>query len=238
MSALVDAWAAVVSSPVFGILLTLAAYQVGRSAWQRAGRNPWVNPVLVAVAVIGVFLGLTGIDYATYAEGGDVVALLLGPAVVALAWPLHQELVLVRKAAAPILAGVVVGSGAAVVSAVALTRLLGGTEELAVSMAPKTATTPVAIALAQEVGGVPALTAVLTVLTGILGAAAGPWVLTRVRITDRRVRGLAVGVASHGIGTGQMLHESRTEGAFSGLAMALTALATSLWVPLLVPLLS
>lgn len=231
------AWDAVAGSPVLGVALTLAAYQLGRTAYLRSGGNPLVNPVLLAILLVGGALWVTGIDYEQYLEGGRLVALLLGPATVALAWPLHQELPLVRRAALPILAGVVVGSGVAAALAISLTRALGGAESLALSMAPKSATTPVAMALAEANGGVATLAAVLTILTGILGAVAGPWVLTRLRVHDPRVRGLAVGVASHGIGTAQMLHESRTAGAFAGLAMGLTALATSLWVPLLVPLL-
>jgi len=131
-----------------------------------------------------------------------------------------------------------VGSGAAIVVAILATRLLGGSEELALSMAPKSTTTPVALALSESIGGIPSLTAVLTILTGIVGAVIGPRVLTLLRVRDHTVRGLAVGASSHGIGTAQMLQESRTEGAFSGLAMALTALATSIWLPVLVPLLT
>jgi predicted murein hydrolase (TIGR00659 family) len=228
----------VTTSPVFGVLLTLGAYQAARTTWRRLGHHPLLNPVLVAIALVGLVLWVTGVDYDTYFKGGSLIALLLGPATVALAWPLHLELRLVREAAVPIVAGVVLGSGVAVASAVLVTRLLGGSHELVLSMAPKTTTTPVAIALTQTIGGVPALTAVLTILTGILGASAGPRLLTLVRVRDKRVRGLAVGVSSHGIGTAQMLHESRTEGAFSGLAMALTALATSAWLPVLVPLLT
>jgi putative effector of murein hydrolase len=179
-----------------------------------------------------------GIDYDTYLRGGSMISLLLGPAVVALAWPLHLELALVRRTLLPVVVGVAIGSGVAVASAVLVTAGLGGDAALTDSMAPKTATTPVAIALSEQIGGVPALTAVLTILTGILGAVAGPRVLTWLRFRDRRVRGLAVGVASHGIGTAQMLVESRTEGAFAGLAMALTALATSVWVAVLVPVLT
>jgi len=231
-------WSAVVDSPVLGLAVTLAAYQLGRLAWRRSGGRPWINPVLLAILLVAAFLEVTGIDYATYMEGGSVIALLLGPATVALAWPLHCELPLVRRAALPVLTGVVVGAGVAVTSAVLLTRLAGGGHALVLSMAPKSTTTPVAIALSSTIGGVPSLTAVLTILAGITGAVAGPRVLDLVRVRDPRVRGLAVGVASHGIGTAQMLHESRTAGAFSGLAMALSALATSVWVPLLVPLLT
>jgi predicted murein hydrolase (TIGR00659 family) len=233
-----DAWSAVSTSPVLGVALTLAAYQLARVLWLRTGNHPGVNPVLIAIVLVGTFLWVTGIDYDTYMRGGSVIALLLGPATVALAWPLHLEMTLVRRAVVPILVSIALGSAVAILVAVTTTELLGGSEELARSMAPKSTTTPVAIALSSTIGGIPALTAVLTILTGITGAVIGPRVLTLMRVRDRTVRGLAVGVSSHGIGTAQMIQESRTEGAFSGLAMALTALATSIWLPLLVPLLT
>jgi predicted murein hydrolase (TIGR00659 family) len=233
-----EAWTAVSASPVFGVTLTLAAYQLARRLWLRAGNHPAVNPVLIAIVLVALVLWVTDVDYDTYMTGGSVIALLLGPATVALAWPLHLEMALVRRAVLPILVGVTTGSGVAVVVAMSTTRVLGGSAELATSMAPKSATTPVAIALSETVGGIPSLTAVLTILTGILGAVIGPRVLSWMRVRDKTVRGLAVGVSSHGIGTAQMIQESRTEGAFSGLAMALGALATSVWVPVLVPLLS
>ncbi|HET6562976.1 MAG TPA: LrgB family protein [Marmoricola sp.] len=231
----VEAWDAVRSSPVFAVALTLAAYRAGTWLRGRSGGSAWVNPVLVAIVVVGTTLWAVDVDYGTYLEGGSIIAIFLGPATVALAWPLHLELRLVRRSAGPLLSAIVVGSGVAVVVAVVVTRSLGGDELLARSMAPKSTTTPVAIALSETVAGVPALTAVLTILTGILGAVAGPRLLTLLRVRDERVRGLAVGVSAHGIGTAQMLQESRTAGAFSGLAMALSALASSVWVPLLVP---
>ncbi len=233
-----DAWTAVTTSPIFGIVVTLGAYQLALSLRRRAGGHPLVNPVLVAIVVVGAVLWVTGVDYDTYFRGGSVIALLLGPATVALAWPLHLEMALVRRAVLPILLGVAAGAAVAIVVAYTSTRLLGGSEKLALSMAPKSTTTPVALALSETVGGVPALTAVLTVLTGVTGAVLGPRVLTLLRVRNKLVRGLAVGTASHGIGTAQMIQENRTEGAFSGLAMALSALATSLWLPVLVPLLA
>ncbi len=232
-----EAWDAVRTSPVLAVALTLAAYRTGTWLRERSGGSAWVNPVLVAIVMVGAALWALDVDYATYMQGGSVVALFLGPATVALAWPLHLELTLVRRSAGPLLSAIVVGSGVAVVAAVVVTGWLGGDEPLTRSMSPKSTTTPVAIALSETVAGVPALTAVLTIVTGILGAVAGPRLLTLLRVRDQRVRGLAVGVSAHGIGTAQMLHEGRTAGAFSGLAMALTALATSVWVPLLVPLL-
>jgi predicted murein hydrolase (TIGR00659 family) len=232
-----EAWDAVRTSPVLAVALTLAAYRAGTWLRDRSGGSAWVNPVLVAIVLVGAALWALDVDYDTYMEGGSVIALLLGPATVALAWPLHLELALVRRAAGPLLSAVVIGSGVAVLVAVAVTRWLGGDEPLARSMAPKSTTTPVAIALSETVAGVPALTAVLTIVTGIVGAVAGPRLLTLLRVGDARVRGVAMGVSAHGIGTAQMLHEGRTAGAFSGLAMALAALASSVWVPLLVPLL-
>jgi predicted murein hydrolase (TIGR00659 family) len=232
------AWDVVTASPVFGVALTLAAYQAARWLWLRTGRHPLANPVLVAVAIIGVTLRAGDVPFGHYLRGGSLITFLLGPATVALAWPLHQELGRVRRAAVPVLAGVTLGAGTAVAVGIWLTRILGGSDALARSMAPKSATTAVSVSIARSIDAIPSLTAVLTILAGILGAVAGPRLLTLLRIRDPRARGLAVGVASHGIGTAQMLHENRTAGAFSGLAMALSALATSLWVPVLVPLLT
>lgn len=220
-----------VSSPLFGILVTLAAYAVGRWAQRRTG-SPLVQPVFVAILLIGGLLLALDIDYADYLEGAAYVGFWLGPATVALALPLHAELSLVRRSALPLAIGLLVGSAVSIVSAVLLTRWAGGTEALQLTMAPKAATTPVSIAIAEQVGGIPALTAVITIVTGIIGAMVGPWVLDRVGVRDKRARGIALGTTSHGIGTARALQESVTEGAFSALTMALAALATSALVPL------
>jgi predicted murein hydrolase (TIGR00659 family) len=220
---------------LFGLTLTLGGYAVGRWAHRRTG-SPLLQPVLVAIVLVGAVLMLTDVPYADYLAGGRFVGFWLGPATVALALPLHQEWHLVRRAAVPILVGVVAGAVVSIGSAVLLTRVAGGDRTLQLTMAPKAATTPVSLALSAQVGGVPALTAVLTILAGITGATVGPWVLDRLRIRDLRARGIALGAVSHGIGTSRALQESRTEGAFSALSMALTALATSLLVPLLLKL--
>lgn len=235
---LAGAWETLVASPVFALTLTLAVYEAARRGWERLGRPALLNPVLVSIVVIGAVLALVGLDYDTYASGTTLITLLLGPATVALAWPMHRELRLVREAAVPVLAAVLAATAAAVVTALLLTGLAGGPEELALSMAPKTTTTPVAIALSEQVGGIAALTAVLTVATGVLGAALGVPVLRALRLRDPRVTGLAVGASAHGIGTAGVAHLGRTTLAFAGLGMALATLATSLWVAVLVPLLT
>jgi predicted murein hydrolase (TIGR00659 family) len=226
------------TSPLFGITLTLVAYKAARVLWERTGRHPSLNPVLVAIVLAGGTLLMLGVDYEDYMAGGRYIALLLGPATVALALPLHYEAGLVRKAAGPILAGLLAGSAVSIVVAYWVTSGLGGDEALALSMAPKAATTPVSISLAESIGGIPALTAVFTIIAGVLGAVAGPALLSLLRFRDVRVRGLAIGAASHGIGTSRALEDHPTEGAFSGLAMGLNALATAILLPLLLLLVS
>ena len=231
-----ETWTWLTTSPLLGLTLTVGAYAAGRWVHRRTG-NALLQPVLVAVVLVGGVLLLADVPYDDYLNGGRFVAFWLGPATVALALPLHEEWHLVRRAAVPILTGVVVGAAVSITSAVLVTRLAGAGRTLQLTMAPKAATTPVSLAVSAQIGGIPALTAALTIIAGITGAVAGPWVLDRLGVRDLRARGIALGAASHGIGTSRALQESRTEGAFSALSMALTALATSLLVPLLLHLL-
>lgn len=225
-----------VSSPLFGILVTLAGYGIGRWA-QRRTRSPLLQPVFVAILLIGTLLLVLDVDYQDYLRGASYVGFWLGPATVALALPLHRELVLVRRTVVPLAIGLLAGTVTSIVSAVLLTRWAGGTEALQLTLAPKAATTPVSLAISHEVGGIPALTAVITIVAGITGAMLGPWVLDRVGVHDKRARGIALGTTSHGIGTARALQEGVTEGAFSALSMALAALATSALVPVVLLLL-
>ena len=231
-----ETWHWLATSPLFGLTLTLAAYAAGRWAHRRTG-HPLLQPVVVAIVLVGAVLVLADVPYPDYLHGGSFVGFWLGPATVALALPLHQEWQHVRRAAVPVLTGVLVGAAVSTASAVLVTRAAGGSRALELTMAPKAATTPVSIAVSAQVGGIPALTAVLTIIAGITGAMAGPWVLDRLRVRDLRARGVALGAVSHGIGTSRALQDSRTEGAFSALSMALTALATSVLVPILALLL-
>jgi predicted murein hydrolase (TIGR00659 family) len=233
-----DTWQWLTGSPLFGVTLTLAAYWLGRWVFRRTAGNAFAQPVLVAIVLVSGVLLATGVSYGDYMVGGGLISFLLGPATVALALPLHQEWDRVRRSVVPVLVGVALGALTSVSTAVLVTGWLGGDERLQETLAPKAATTPVSIALAEQLGGIASLTAVLTIFAGITGAVLGPWVLTVLRVRDEEARGIAIGATSHGIGTARALHEGRTEGAFSGLAMALTALATALVVPWLVPLLA
>jgi len=220
------------SSPLFFVLLSLAAYRLGREAKDRTGGHALAQPVLVAMVVIGLVLTALDVGYQTYRDGTELIAFWLGPATVALAVPLHRNVHRLKGFVLPMLIAIPVGAVASIVLGAATVQLLGGSDELVRTMAPKAATTPVSIALSQANGGIPALTAVLTIVIGIVGAVAGPALLTLLRIRDRRARGLAMGAVSHGVGTSRSLHDDETEGAFAGLSMGLTALATSLLLPI------
>lgn len=234
---LAEIWVYLSASPLLGLTVTLLAYQGAWWLYRRAGFHPLANPVLLAVAALVLLLKLTGTPYQTYFDGAQFVHFLLGPATVALAIPLYTQLPKLRALAFPLLAALLAGSLTASVSAVAIGKLFGASEASLLSLAPKSVTTPIAMGIAERIGGLPSLTAVLVITTGILGAVSARFIYQALGIADHAVRGFAVGVASHGIGTARAFQVSEQAGAFSGLAMGLNALLTALLVPLLIPLL-
>jgi len=227
----------VVESPVFLVALTLATYRVGCRVRDATGAHALAQPVLVAIVLTGGTVLALDVDATTYADGVQVISFWLGAATVALAVPLHRQAARLKGFLVPMLVAVPLGVVTSVVSVVLLARWTGADEVLVRTLSPKAATTPVSIQLSQTAGGIPSLTAALAIAVGILGAVAGPAVLTLARVTDRRARGLALGGVSHGIGASRALVEDQTEGAFAGLSMGLTALATSLLLPLLLSIL-
>ena len=228
-----DIWVYLAASPLLHLTLTVFAYLGGDWLYRRSGRKALFNPVLIAVLALVGLLVTTGVPYKRYFEGAQFVHFLLGPATVALAIPLYRQVHRIRGSWLAISIALFVGSLVAVMSAVGIGWLMGASRDVLVSLAPKSVTTPVAMGISEKLGGLPSLTAVLVILTGILGAVIGSWLLTLIRIRDQRAVGLAIGVASHGIGTARALQLGELAGAFSALAMGLNALATSLLVPLL-----
>ena len=224
-----------VHTPLFGIGLTLVIYLLAQKLYRRVN-SVWANPVLVAIVTIIIFLKIAGIDYFDYARGGDMVLFLLGPSVVALAIPLYQRRDEIWKRKKPIMFGVFAGSLSSIVSACGLAWILGGSEKVILSLAPKSVTTPIAISIVEKIGGIAPLTAALVVLTGCLGAVCGPELCKRVGIKSPVSVGLAMGVSSHGIGTARMLELDRLSGAVSGLAIGLNGLMTTFLLPILMML--
>lgn len=236
MTGFAEIWSYLSQGPLLWLTATLAAYAVGDALFRAAGRRPWVNPVLLAVAILGTLLYLTATPYATYFQGAQFVHFLLGPATVALALPLLDNLARLRRAALPVLAALLTASTTAAGSALAIASAFGIEGQTLASLAPKSATAPVAIGISEGLGGSPTLTAVLVILTGITGAVVATPLLNLLRIRDWRARGFAVGVTSHGIGTARAFQVHPTAGAFAGLGMALNALATALIAPLVLSL--
>jgi len=227
-----ELWPEFFSSQPFGLALTVGAYALVVSVARRLGGPAWLNPVLWSVGLIVAILLLARIDYADYMRGGGIVTAFLGPAVVALAVPLHQNRAQIRRALPGALAAVGIGSLAGIIATVVLARLFGASPATILAVAPKHATSPVALAVSELAGGPGELAAVIAILTGILGAAVGPWLLRVMRIDDERHRGLAIGVSSHAIGTARALEEGPVAGSFSVVGMVLAVVAVTLLVPM------
>lgn len=233
MTRLGDIWVYLSATPLLHLTMTLLAYRAGLALYQKSGQNTLLNPVLLAILIIVSLLTLTGTRYDAYFAGAQFVHFLLGPATVALALPLYRQVQRLRELGGAVFVSIVSGSLVAAGSAVGIGWLLGATRESLLSLAPKSVTAPVAMGITEQLGGLPSLTAVLVILTGILGAMFGPIVLNLIGIKDWATRGLALGTASHGIATARALQVNEVAGAFAGLAMGLNALATAILLPLL-----
>jgi predicted murein hydrolase (TIGR00659 family) len=236
--AILDIWVYLSAGPLLWLTATLIAYIAAFRLYQRSGFNPLLNPVAGAVILLVGMLWLTGTDYRTYFDGAQFVHFLLGPATVALAVPLYTHFARVRRAALPMLAALLAGSLAAVGSAVGIALALGGSMQTVASLAPKSVTTPIAMGISEQIGGLPSLTAVMVILTGIVGAMSGGPLFDLMGIRDWRARGFAIGLAAHGIGTARAFQVNQVAGTFAGIAMGLNGLVTAILAPLLLGLLS
>jgi predicted murein hydrolase (TIGR00659 family) len=235
---LLDIWVYLSGSPLLWLTVTVVAYVIADWISAKSGRNPLVNPVVIAIALVGGLLVATGTGYRTYFDGAQFVHFLLGPATVALAIPLVRHLGTVRRMLLPMLAALLAGAVTAIVSAVGIAALLGAPREVLIALAPKSVTAAIAMAISRELGGEPALTAVLVILTGILGAILVTPLFNALGIRAWEARGFAVGLASHGIGTARAFQVNPVAGLFAGLAMALNAVLTALIVPPLLQLMA
>ncbi len=225
-------WAYLSQLPILGLSLTLACFALSEWIYRKCNRSPLANPVLLSIILVSLGLWLLETNYEDYFEGAKYIHFLLGPATVALAVPLYKNLHHIRDSLLPIFVTILLGGSFAIISGVGVAYLLGASETTLLSLAPKSVTAPVAMGLSEIIGGTPSLTAVLVILSGVVGAVLGGPVLTLFRVKSKRARGLAIGIASHGIGTARKLSIDETAGAFSGLAMGLNALATAILLPL------
>lgn len=225
-------WASLADAPVLETGVTVFAFLAAIRIARRGGNHPLLNPTLLAIILISLGLEVTRIPYETYLHGADVIHFMLGPAVVLLAVPLFRQRAVIRSSARLIAAGLAAGLPLGILSAVAIAWALGATSQTILSLAPKSVTAGIAVGISEQIGGLQTLTIVLVIMTGITGAVLGPMLARLARIEDPRIVGLAMGIASHGIGTARALQINETAGAFSGLAMSLNGVLTAILLPL------
>lgn len=230
-------WVYLSADPLFWLTLTVVVWLVSDRIAVAFGRHPVVNPVLIAIVLVGAVLRLTGTPYKAYFEGAQFVHFLLGPATVALGVPLWRNRAVVRREIVPMVGALVVGSVVAIASAIGIASAFSASRAVVVSLAPKSVTAPVAMAISESLGGLPALTAALVITTGIIGAVVVTPTMNALGIRDWAARGFAVGLASHGLGTARAFMVHPIAGVFAGIAMGLNAIVTAILVPVIVGLL-
>lgn len=231
-------WAHLADTPLFWLCFTLLAYILAVAVHRRAGGHPLLLPVLTAVIVVVAFLAATGTPYPVYARHTWFLQFLIGPATVALAIPLYGQLDRLKRMLVPVAVALLAGCLTAVVSAVGIAWALGGSFATQASVAPKSATMPIAMEVAGLNGGLPALTTIAVAITGIAGAIMAGVLLRALRVNDPAVQGFALGLSAHAIGVARAFQANETAGAFAALGMGLNGIATALAVPLLFALLA
>lgn len=222
-----------VNTPLFGILISLIAFQIGSLLYKKT-RLSILNPLPVAIILVILFLLYFEIDFETYNLGGEYISFFLGPATVVLAVPLYRKIGLLKTNALPILAGITTGCVAVIVSIFLLSNLLGLEELISKSLFPKSVTAPIGLEISKQIGGLPSITMAGIMITGIVGVILGPVICRYFGIKDKVAVGIAIGTASHALGTTRAIELGETEGAMSGLAIGLAGIITVFLVPLLV----
>ncbi len=228
-----DIWVYLSARPLLWLTVTLIAYVIADAIAEHFNRPAILNPVPMAAGALIIILSVSGTPFSTYFEGAQFIHFLLGPATVALAVPLFQHIGPVRRNLLPMAGALVAGSLTAIMTAMGVAWALSLPLPVIISIAPKSVTTPIAMGIAETLGGIPTLAAVLVILTGILGATLVTPLLNLLRIKDYAARGFAVGIAAHGIGTARAFQVNEMAGAFAGIAMGLNGALTAFLLPLL-----
>ena len=221
-------WHAIAAQPAIGVAATVCAYSLAVRINRACGGNPLANPTLVAIVMLAVGIKVVGLDYASYAQSAAYLSFMLSPAVVLLAVPLFRQRRLVQESGSIIVGALAVGLPTGVGTAVGIAWLLGADWRTLLSLAPKSTTA----GISEKIGAIPALTAVLVIMTGIVGAVCGPYAMRRLGINDPRAVGLGMGISAHGIGTARALQIGEVTGAFAGLGMGLNGIMTAIVLPI------
>lgn len=228
-----EIWVYLSGSPLFALILTLTAYQIGSYLYQKTDKYPLANPVAIAVIVVAVVLNLVDMPYQKYFEGAQFVHFLLGTATVSLAVPIYRGIAVLKTRLVPLMIALLCGGVVSIVSAVGIATLMGADAAIIGAFYPKSVTAPIAMGVAERLGVSPTLTAVFAVITGILGAMLGSSILNFLGMKAWWQRGFAMGVAAHGIGTSRAFAVHPEAGTYASLAMGLHGIAGALLIPLL-----
>jgi len=220
----------ILTSEVSILAFTLGIY-VGATWVYRKTKFALLHPVLVTIAVIIALLLIFKVDYLTYQKGSHLIDFMLGPSVVALGYTLYTQIASIKENLVSIMTALFVGSITGIGSVLILAKILGSSHELAVTLAPKSVTTPIAMAISERFGGIPSMTAIVVIAIGIVGGIAGPWVLRILKVDSKIAIGLALGASAHGLGTARAMELGAIEGAIGGLAIGIMGLMTALIAP-------
>lgn len=218
---------------LFALILTLGIYLASRQASNRLNDHPLLSPAVLSILVISAILLIFKIPYRDYFQGARPIHFMLGPATVSLALPLYSQLEKLKRLLVPLCVALLIGSAIGIFSAVLIGAGFGLPHQILLSLAPKSVTTPIAMGVSEKIGGIASLSTVFVMITGLFGAAIATSVLNLVKVKDPAVRGFALGLSSHGLGTARAFQVSAVAGAFAGLAMALNGLTTAILIPLL-----
>lgn len=220
------------TSPLFGICLSIFTYEIG--VWiNKKLKTPVANPLMIAIALVIAVLQVFRIPLESYEAGGDIISMFLAPATAALAISIYGQLDTLKRNWLPILAGTAVGSAVSMTSVYLMCRAFSLDEKLTASLLPKSVTTPIAMGIAEQNGGLVPVTVAAVIFTGILGAILAPVLIRVFRVRDPIAAGLAIGTSSHAVGTSKALELGETEGAMSGIAICMAGIVTVLYSLLL-----
>lgn len=232
MTDFVQLWVYLSATPLFGLTATLVVYASAQTTYQKLGQAPLANPVLWSVVILACLLTISDTPYPTYFSGAQFIHFLLGPAVVALAWPMWERRTELRSRALQLLTAALAGGIAAGGSTVVIAWALDLPADLIRSLAPKSVTAPVAMGIAEQLHGIPAMAAVFSVLTGLIGAVSAPYLFKVMGGLSAPARGFALGTASHGIGAARAMQVNVDSGAYAGLALGIQVVLSAILIPL------
>ena len=225
-------WVYLQAEPLFWLTLTIGSYIISDSIYRRTNLFPLLNPVAISVLLVSLILISFDIKYERYFEGAKFIHFLLGPVTVALAIPIYRKWHLIILNSKAIFISLIIGSVFTILVTYILSLQFEIQKELILSLLPRSVTAPIAMGISEIIGGIPSLTAIITIITGVIGASLGVFVFDLIKLKKMEARGFSLGLASHGIGTARAMSRDKNAGVFAAVGMGLSGLTTSILVPL------